>query len=51
MKTQRVRVTLNDPLYWLNTKNPGGQQEGEHGVVHHVQGEQYQRKVLSSHVS
>ena len=26
-------------------KKPGGQQEGEHGVVHHVQGEQYQRKI------
>ena len=24
----------------------GGQQEGEHGVVHHVQGEHYQRKVV-----
>ena len=26
-------------------KNPGGQQEGEHGVVQHVQGEHYQRSL------
>ena len=44
-KTQRVRVTQNDPLYLLSTKNPGGQQEEEHGVDHHVQGEHYKRKV------
>ena len=25
---------------------PGRQQEGEHGIVHHAQGEHYQRKVL-----
>ena len=25
---------------------PGGKQEGEHEVVHHVQGEYYQIKVL-----
>ena len=25
---------------------PGGQQEGEHGSVHQVQGEHYQRNVL-----
>ena len=25
---------------------PGGQQKGEYGVVQHVQGEYYQRKVL-----
>ena len=27
-------------------KNLGGQQEKEHGVVHHVQGEHYHSKVL-----
>ena len=26
--------------------SPGGQQEGERRVVHHVQGEQYQRLIL-----
>ena len=26
---------------------PGGQQEGEHGVVHQVQGEHYQRNFIS----
>ena len=36
-KTQRVKVTQI---------NPGGQQEEEHGVVHHVQVEHYPRKVL-----
>ena len=36
-QTQRVKVTQNYPLY---------QQEGEHEVVHHVQGEHYQKKVL-----
>ena len=30
------------------TPNPGGQQEGEHGVVHYVQGEHFQRKVKRS---
>ena len=39
-KTQRVKVTQYDPLYLLST---GGQQEGEHGRVKHVQGEHYQR--------
>ena len=29
-----------------STQKTGGQQEGEHGVVHHVQGKQYQRNVL-----
>ena len=28
-------------------ENPGGQQEGEHRVVHHIQGEHYQRKELT----
>ena len=45
-KTQRVKVTQYDPLYQLSTKKTGGQQEGEHGWVQHVQGEQYQRNVL-----
>ena len=31
---------------WSEPKYPGGQQEGEHGVVHHVQEEHYQRMVL-----
>ena len=45
-KTQRVEVTSKDALYLLSKKNLGGQQEGEHGVVHHARGEHYQRKVL-----
>ena len=48
-KTQRFKVTQNDPLYWLRSR--GGQQEEEHGVVPYAQGESYQIKVLSSHVS
>ena len=36
----------NDPLYLLDKKNPGGQQEEEHGVVHHVEVEHYHSKVL-----
>ena len=37
---------LNDPLLLLSTQKTGGQQEEEHGVVDHVQGEHYQRNVL-----
>ena len=36
-------MTQYDPLYLLST---GGQQEGEHGRVKHVQGEHYQRQVV-----
>ena len=38
-KTKRVKVTQYDPLYLLSTKNTGGQHEGEHVCVQHVQGE------------
>ena len=34
------------PLPSHHITNPGGQQEGEHGVVHNVQGEHYQRNVV-----
>ena len=42
-KTQRVKVTQYDPLYLLSS---GGQQEGEHRWVQHVQGEHYEQKIL-----
>ena len=41
--------TLNESLYlFSNRKNQGGQQKGD--VVHHVQGERYERKVLRNWV-
>ena len=39
-------MTQYDPLYLLSTKKTGGQQDGEHGSVQHVQGEHYQRNIL-----
>ena len=43
-KIQRVKVTQYDPLYLPpQYKKAGGQQDGEHGWVQHVKGEQYQR--------
>ena len=41
-------MTQYDPLYLPpQYKKAGGQQDGEHGWVQHVKGEQYQKKILS----
>ena len=42
---------LSNPVCLEGVPSPDGQQEGEHRVVHHVQGEHYQRQVLIKSLS
>ena len=41
-------LSMKRSLKSKKVKNPGGQQEGAHGVVKHVKGEHYQKKGFKS---
>ena len=42
--------TLSTPECHEGVPSPGRQHEGEHGVVHHVQGEHYHRSIARNQI-